>query len=177
MRDFQPSEQYFNSVRQSFIRSLNNHNLAEPYQLGETYKSELLETNQYDTEKLLKATNDMTFKQFTALKSRWLENLHPEWLIQGHLTGSEALELVDIAEEALSFDRITEDEVELRRCVKLEPRSVYSFEKKNKLDTNPNSCIIVTFSANCLHNQRDIHTRLLVLHGLIKEIFFDQLRT
>ena len=50
-------------------------------------------------------------------------------------------------------------------------------EKKNKLDTNPNSCIIVTFSANCLHNQRDIHTRLLVLHGLIKEIFFDQLRT
>lgn len=94
----------------------------------------------------------MTFEQFTELKRRWLTNLHPEWLIQGHLTGDEALELVDIAEEALNFDRITEDEVELRRCVRLDPSSIYSFEKKNKVETNPNSCIIATFSANCLHS-------------------------
>jgi hypothetical protein len=36
--------------------------MAEPYQKADSFKSELLETNQYSIDQLLKATNDMTFE-------------------------------------------------------------------------------------------------------------------
>jgi hypothetical protein len=79
------------------------------------------------------------------LKAYWLTQLNPEWLIQVHLNEKEALELVKLAEKALDFTPIGPEEVPLNRCIKLEPK-IYELKRKNKLETNPNSCCLVTFA-------------------------------
>jgi len=86
-----------------------------------------------------------------------MKNLYPEWLIQGHLTSDEAIEMVEVAEKALNFNRILKEEVELRRCIRMDPKTVYSYENTDKSEKNPNSCVCVCFSADCLGAKRDTH--------------------
>ena len=128
---------------------------------------------QTNTDQLVKAVEDMDFAEFMQMKSQWLVNLYPEWLITGHLTSEEAVEMVDVAEKALNFNRISKEEVELRRCIRLDTKTVYSHETKNKSEKNPNSCVCVTFSADCLLITRDKHAQHLILIGLIKETLYN----
>jgi hypothetical protein len=88
------------------------------------------------------------------------------------LNPKEALEMVDVAEEALDFNRISEEEVQLRRCVKLDQGKVYSYSKKNIMADNPNSACIVSFSHMLVGNRQET-ARLQLLHSMLKEPFFD----
>ena len=51
--------------------------------------------------------------------------------------------MVDTAESSVEFNRIAESEINLPRCIKLNDRTVYNFERSNESDRNPNSCIDV----------------------------------
>ena len=51
--------------------------------------------------------------------------------------------MVDVAESSIQFSRIEESVVNLPRCVKLNRRTVYNFERSNESEKNPNSCIDV----------------------------------
>lgn len=74
---------------------------------------------------LLLQTSKLTYEEFLRLKERWLTSLEMTWLIQGHLTPHDALNLVKTAESSLMFDRISEEDVVLKRCVQLKPKTVY----------------------------------------------------
>ena len=88
----------------------------------------------------------MTFEKFLSLKNQWLSKMHLTWLIQGHLTKEDALSMVDVAEKSLAYTRISKDELNYTRLVKLNDRSVYSLEKSNENADNPNSACEAIFS-------------------------------
>lgn len=45
----------------------------------------------------------MTYEKFLAMKAEWLNKMHLTWLVQGHLSQDQALNVVDIAENALDY--------------------------------------------------------------------------
>ena len=53
--------------------------------------------------------------------------------------------MVKTTESALKFTRISEDDLQHSRCIKLKDRTVYYMEKDNVLATNPNSCCKIMF--------------------------------
>ena len=53
------------------------------------------------------------------------------WLIQGHLLKEDALKMVEVAEAAINFTRIEESQVNLTQCVKLNEKTIYTYENKN----------------------------------------------
>jgi secreted Zn-dependent insulinase-like peptidase len=61
---FQPTEQYFNSTKNIFVRSLSNKELGEPYELIEELKGRILLTRPMTTEQLVNAIKSMSFEEF-----------------------------------------------------------------------------------------------------------------
>lgn len=49
-------------------------------------------------------------------------------------------------ESSLKFDRITEEDVLLKRCVWLKDKTVYQYESINKDEKNPNSFCSSSFA-------------------------------
>ena len=94
---------------------------------------------------LVEKCEKLTFDKFLDMKSKFLQNLEMIWLIQGHLTKEDALQMVETTENALTFRRISEDDISAGRCIRLKDRTIYSFEKDNISEKNPNSCCKAVF--------------------------------
>lgn len=71
--------------------------------------------------------------------------MHLTWLIQGHLTESDAVEMVRTAETALDYSPMQKDDLAVARLVKLAERTVYNFERDNEIPSNPNSVCEAVF--------------------------------
>ena len=54
--------------------------------------------------------------------------------------------MVDTAESSIEFNRIDESDFNFPRCIKLNDRTVYNFERPNESERNPNSCTEVIHS-------------------------------
>lgn len=65
--------------------------------------------------------------------------MHLTWLIQGHLTEQDAIQMVQTAETALAYKHVDKDDISKGRLVKLTDRSIYTFERSNEVESNPNS--------------------------------------
>ena len=84
--------------------------------------------------------------------------------------------MVDIAESSVEFNRISESDVSLPRCIKLNDRTVYNFERSNESEKNPNSCIDVVHEY--VHeSDRDKIAVAELLAALLSDPAFTQLRT
>lgn len=99
-----------------------------------------------------------------------MKNLSFEWLIQGHLTESDALKMVEIAENLIQSQTIDKDEITRRRCVKPKSKSVYEYNQVNT-DENVNNAIAVVFldQARCINRRAQI----TLLNSLLKEQVFN----
>lgn len=140
VQDFVPTREFFESCRLRRLRTLRNYRLAEPSQLAGVYSLEVLCSDYPRLTQLINEFEAITYEQFLEMKKRWLRQMHLTWLVQGHLTQDEALNMVDIAEKALAYVPIPKSEVNFMRLVKLGDRSVYNFEEANVNEDNPNSC-------------------------------------
>jgi hypothetical protein len=61
----------------------------------EQLSSECLISSYFNLQEFLKALKEeLDFKNFLELKSKWFKNLRIEWLIAGHLTQDEALAII-----------------------------------------------------------------------------------
>jgi secreted Zn-dependent insulinase-like peptidase len=89
--------------------------------------------------------NDMDVPKFLKYKDIWLRNVSLEWLIQGHITEERALTVVDQSEEALNFQGMDKDLINLERCIKLKEKTVYQKSEVN-VDKNVNNCCIALFT-------------------------------
>lgn len=65
----------------------------------------------------------------------WLENVSLEWLVQGHLTEQDCVEVCNLAEKALNFNAIDKRILNQERCIKLKDKSVYDVTEVN-IDKN-----------------------------------------
>lgn len=78
-----------------------------------------MKSHEHSNADMLEQITKFTYEDFMKMKERWLSSLELTWLIQGHLTIHDALALIKTAENSLRFYRITEEDVILKRCVRL----------------------------------------------------------
>ena len=136
-------------------------------------KREAILGSYFSTEEMLKSlTEDLTFERFLDLKKTWLKNLKTEWLVMGHLTQQEALELVYESEKGMSFTPLDENHLPICRLVKLPSRSVHEMEEINEDPSNPNSAAMAMFQCPELKNF-ETEAAFKVLFHLLKEPFFN----
>ena len=102
--------------------------------------------------------------------------MHLTWLIQGHLRKEDALNMVDVAEQSLDYKRISKDEINYTRLVKLNDRTIYNFEKSNENAENPNSCCECIFT-HTFDVDKDEYAVSRVLADFLSEPTFTTLRT
>ena len=98
------------------------------------------------------------------------------WLIQGHLTKEDALKMVEATEGALTFRRISEDDIQCSRCIKFKDKTVYNLEQDNVSKDNPNSVCKAIFQDE-VEADKDAHAASTIMMSLLKEPIFNTLRT
>ena len=82
-------------------------------------------------EEIVAGFESITYEKFLAMKVEWLKNIHLTWLIQGHLSQESALKMIDTAESALNYQKMSKNDINYRRLVKLNDRTVYNLELTN----------------------------------------------
>ena len=118
----------------------------------------------------------MTFEHFIAMKERWLKNLHLVWLIQGHLTQEDAMDIVRMAETSLGHQKVHKDDIDFSRMVCLRDRTVYQYENSNGNPTNPNSLCECRFAYR-FDTNKDDQAVAMILVKFLEEPVFSTLRT
>lgn len=84
--------------------------------------------------------------------------------------------MVNSCEALLDFKTLPKDQLFDPLCVKLEPATVYEKSYVNPEEKNANNCCRVLF-AHCQRRDHKEAAVLNILHGILKEPFFNQLRT
>jgi secreted Zn-dependent insulinase-like peptidase len=75
-------------------------------------------TSEFDTMESLKAfKEELTFERFNMMKENWLQNIRNEWLIMGHLTEEEALDIVKATESKLKYKPLNPNLIPTQRLV------------------------------------------------------------
>lgn len=129
-----------------------------------------------EVNEILKALKEeLDYKTFLEMKQQWLNNVRIEWLVAGHITDKDALQIVNDCERSFKFRKITADEIPEQRLIKLPTNYVAEYEELNEDPENPNSAIFTLFQHN-LKTQEDQAANSIVFQ-LLKEPFFNQLRT
>ena len=82
---------------------MKNIILAEPHLRQTNHMSDIFYKNSSSVEEQGKHIASLTYEQFKTMKTNWLKNICITWLIQGHLTKGDALQMVEIAESKLEF--------------------------------------------------------------------------
>ena len=76
---------------------------------------------------------NITFEDFLEFKSKFMKTMKFQWLIQGHLTQDQALELTDLARNFIEFKDLDEDDIlQFNLMVKLPDHTVFNYEKVNE---------------------------------------------
>jgi len=145
--------------------------LNEPYVYSAYLINESLSTISTSIPKGVEDMKTMTFEEFNELKNRWLSNLDFIWLICGHLTENDALEMVRRTESSIKFNKIAFETVSSTRAIFLRDRTVYTLRFVNPGKTQPNAY------CKCLFQYDDDGTAVHVMMSLLKEKIFNQLRT
>lgn len=84
--------------------------------------------------------------------------------------------MVELAEDALTFNRVSKDDIDFVRMVKINERSIYSLERSNEDTQNPNSACEVAWSYRFVNNPDD-YAVVKVLSSFLEEPTFNTLRT
>ena len=90
LKNFEPSEQYFNDNKERTLRRLKNEKLAEPSSRSSLIYRQVLTQNEQKTYDLIDTLKQIDFKVFLQMKELWLKNITFEWLIQGHIKQEQA---------------------------------------------------------------------------------------
>ena len=102
--------------------------------------------------------------------------MHLTWLIQGHLTKENAINMVNIAESSLDYRRIRATDLDFSRLIKLNHRTIYSFERSNENAENPNSAYEARF-AYSLDIDKAKWAAIRIVAAFLAEPIFNTLRT
>jgi secreted Zn-dependent insulinase-like peptidase len=74
---------------------------AEPMNRYSHFLSDLLQKNMDTLRDQLDAIQKLTFTRFLEMKKAFLKRVRLVWLIEGHLLANQAMEMVEITEQAL----------------------------------------------------------------------------
>jgi secreted Zn-dependent insulinase-like peptidase len=139
VQTFTPSEDFFNSKRDAFIRLQKNFAFKEPYERADASATRILKTSTFESTALMNEAENLSFEVFLRLREQWFNSLNLTWLIQGHISETDALKIVEIAEISLKHKPVSLYDCHLRRIVLLRDRTVYEWHETNADPKNPNS--------------------------------------
>ena len=78
------------------------------------------------------------------MKSNFLQNIHMEWLIEGHLTRRDALDMVKLTEQALpKLERVEFENVDRLQIIKLKQASIYELKAHNVKSSKNSGCMVI----------------------------------
>lgn len=99
----------------------------------------LMKTSTFEPAELVTEAENLSFEAFLQLKAIWFDGLNLTWLIQGHITETDALEMVEIAESSLKHKPVSLYDCHLRRIIHLRDRNIYEWKETNADPKNPSS--------------------------------------
>ena len=86
------------------------------------------------------------------------------------------MNMVNVAESSLDYNRINKTDLDYARIVKLNDRTIYTHERSNNSADNPNSACEVYFTHKFDINKDDAAV-ISVLNAFLSEPTFNTLRT
>jgi len=98
-----------------------------------------------------------------------------EWLIQGNITKEEALDIVSSTEKILAMEPLKNEDLHSIKIADIKSRQNFYVNLRSKDKNNLNSSLVSYFQAGNLDNRDEC--KLMVLEALMREKFFDDLRT
>jgi secreted Zn-dependent insulinase-like peptidase len=170
------------------LKSYKNIYLSPPYTQVMLYLEAFLrepsvtpKNKVYLLNKLNSIEDENIIKNFTSFLRNFMERARFEWIIQGNLTRDESIEIANKSEKILQNEKILrEDEIASYRICEIPRNSHFSYTIKNdEIDSsaNQNSSIACYFQftpGNLSNKEKCI---LYLIESLLKEKFFDELRT
>ena len=159
------------------MKTLENMLSAEPLNRHAHFLSDMLQKNMDCLKDQLDAIKELSFARFIEMKGAFLKKIRMVWLIEGHLTERDALEMVEITERAVgSFSAVKKQDLRMGVCRKLKEGHIYNMESLNVSDKSKNSgCLVVHQMGS--DTSYDENAVVHVLASILHEPAFKQLRT
>lgn len=122
-KNFACNQEYFDVLKPKMLREYQDQMLAEPYQQGLRIFREAA-IGYRPTEEKIKLHEGVTFEKFMSFKEKFAKNLRFEWLIHGHITKEEALNMTNQTRELMDYTPI-EQPLESKNIVELPEKTVH----------------------------------------------------
>lgn len=164
------------------IREMQNFYLQSPYSQAFAYLEYLrVEPSAAPNEKLFKLlgltkNGKLDSEKFEEFVSNFLKTVKFCWVIQGNLSDEDAREIHSICNSLIKAENLTSNKIQSFRVIDQEPNTTYSYVLPAINENEPNSCIVSCYSWNGPGTMKE-RMRLSMVESLLKEKFFDSLRT
>jgi insulysin len=158
------------------IQEMTNFYYRLPYSQGMAYVEYLLvEPSVTPAEKLNVLTKGVTIEELEDIVLKMFSESRFEWLVQGNILPDEAVKIAKLCQELIQNEKLEEDMTQIFRTVNIEPKSNFVYTLDNVNPAEENSVICSFYQAGKLDNSGIC--KLLVIESLLKEKFFNELRT
>lgn len=107
--------------------------------------------------------------------SKFTKESRMEWLIQGNILEEEVVQITKICQNLLTEDKLDKDKLSIYRTVNIETKHNFVFSTENVNPEDQNSVIATFLQCGFLDDKE--HVILLVIESLLKDSFFNELRT
>ena len=101
---------------------------AEPNQRYKNVLTDILIDGNLTIKQQQQMLKDFKFENFLDYGKRWMKSMKMEWLISGHLTKDDAMNIVNFAEKVIDYKPISEADVNFAHSIELKEKTIYSYD-------------------------------------------------
>eukprot|EP00753_Platysulcus_tardus_P022606 PLAT9806.1.p1 GENE.PLAT9806.1~~PLAT9806.1.p1 ORF type:complete len:1049 (+),score=595.91 PLAT9806.1:117-3263(+) len=174
MRSLEVTEDAFQRVKDKYMRQLRNQEKNQPYQHAMHYTNAALHQLWMYSERE-EAAADLTLADVVAFADRLLARMSFELLVHGNATPQDARELTEAVEATLGSKPLYAAEHSSLRAVRLPAGEETRLTLDCPNEEDLNSALQMWLQVDM--DDVDLSARMSVVAQLLKEPFFDQLRT
>eukprot|EP00939_MAST-03C_sp_MAST-3C-sp1_P002054 g2054.t1 len=175
--NFKVKPDRFHVIRDKYRLELKNFEMEQPYQHALYHSQMCLQTETYYYKQKLEAVSASTPKDLTNFAARMMNKVFVEGLLHGNVSESKAIKFVDEIVEVLKPRALFPSDHAGERYVKLCDGGVYQIERAEVNPNQPCSAIDMVYQVGMETNSMREHALLKLCAQIIKEPFYDVLRT
>ncbi len=170
-------EKKLQMYKENYIKELKNYHFLSPLDQGLKYLYALVYHEYLHPEEELELLKTKRFEkeEISKFLEQYLNESQYEWLIQGNINSTEAIEIANLTQKYMQKEPLHPDKTPILRMVKLEDRSFSYFVKTMQDEENQNSGIISYLQLGKLSIPEMSIAK--VLENYLSDRFFDSLRT
>ena len=166
----------FKTQVEKITKELKNFYYSNSYSQAMAYLDYLLRSPSVEPiEKINILEKNIELEKLSQFVKKYLNNLRFSWLLQGNITQEETLEIVHSVQDNFKKDILLEEEIHTIRYASIPANINYYYILPAKNKDNLNSSIVSYYQFGNLSYEDQCCA--LVLESLVREKFFDDLRT